>query len=313
VSYASSTDGWSIEQIIEGYFYGPIGLDFDPGGIPNIAYHDHQNPRFDPKLGDLTHAVRTAGGWQTSPAHDDGHDGWDSTIRIGSDGVVRAAGVDPSQFGSTDGVEYYELVDGEWKVEAIGSGPVEYEWNVDLQIADDGTLGISYFQSTDLDLMFASRKPGGVWQIETVASDGDVGRFSSFAFDRDGSAHISYWNADTSMVEYATNSSGAWTNSEVAGLDGVEIDMEGARRITSLAFNSSGTPTIAYSDTTGVWLAQPGPDGIWESESVVTAGSNQLGQLVSLAIDQTDQPHLAFTEITGHRPLTGNIMYVTTG
>jgi len=299
--------------VVEGYFYGPIGLDFDPAGVPHIAYHDHQNPRFDPKLGDLTHAVLTADGWETSPAHDDGHDGWDSTIRIGSDGVVRAAGVDPSQFGSLDGVEYYELIDGVWTVESIGSGPVEYEWNVDLQIADDGTLGISYFQSTDLDLMFASRSPGGSWQIETVAADGDVGRFSSLAFDQGGSAHISYWNADTSMVEYATNVSGDWTTSEVAGLGGVEIDMEGARRITSLAFDSNDTPAIAYSDTTGIWIARQASDDTWDSENVITAGSNPLGQLVSLAIDQADQPHLAFTEITGHRPLTGNITYVTTG
>ena len=311
VAYASSTDGWTVDPVVEGYFYGPIGLDFDPDNRPNIAYHDHQADNFDQELGDLSYALREAAGWRVEAAASDGHDGWDSTIRVGADGIVRAAGVDPSQFDRAEGVEYYELVDGQWIVEEIGSGPIEYEWNVDLQVAADGTVGLTYFATTTTDLVFASRAPGETWTLETVVLEGDVGRFSSFAFDADGVVHISYWNADAAEVTYATNGAGSWETSTVAGLGAVEVGHEGARRITSLGLDPDGSAVIAYSDTTGVWLARQSADGIWQSEQIVTAGSRPFGQLVTLAVDAAGTPHLAYTEITGHGPLSGEVVYVT--
>lgn len=311
VAYASATDGWTVDPLIEGYFYGPIGLAFDPDGQPNIAYHDHQASSFDQDLGDLTHAVRADDGWEVVAAASDGHDGWDSTIAIGADGVVRAAGVDPSQFNRDTGVEYYELIDGEWVIEEIGSGPTEYEWNVDLQVAADGTAGITYFATSDQDLIFASKAPGGTWTLETVVSDGDVGRFSSFAFDADGAAHISYWNVDTAQVDYATNAGGSWETTSIAGLLSVQEGFEGARRITSLALDPDGGVVVAYSDTTGVWLARQSTDGAWESEQIVTADRLPLGQLVTLAVDAENVPHISYFEVTGS-PLSGEIVYLTT-
>ncbi len=313
VAYSSAAEGWKVDPFVEGYFYGPIGLDFDPEGRPNIAYHDHQSEGFDPDLGDLTYAVREDTGWRVQPAFSDGHDGWDSTIRVGPDGVVRAAGVDPSQFSRVEGVEYYELVDGEWVVEQVGSGPVEYEWNVDLQVADDGTVGITYFASDSADLILARRPPGGDWVSEEVATEGDVGRFSSLAFDSAGTAHVSFWNADTGEVMYATDASGGWMSSVVAELSSVKMGFEGARRITSLALDPGGSPVIAYSDTSGVWLARISPDGSWASEQVVTAGSLPLGQLVSLAVDGSGVSHLTYFEVTGNSPLDGEVVYVTQG
>ena len=313
VAFASAADNWAVDSLTEGYFYGPIGLAFDPSGRPNIAYHDHQASSFDQHLGDLTHAVRDGADWQVEAAESEGHDGWDSTIAIGADGVVRAAGVDPSQFNRQNGVEYYELIDGEWVVEEIGSGPTEYEWNVDLQVADDGTVGMTYFATVEQDLIFASRPPGGTWSLETVVSEGNVGRFSSFIFDADGAAHISYWNEFTGQVEYATNSSGTWETSSIGGLDSVVEGFEGARRITSLALDADGGVVVAYSDTSGVWLARQTADGAWESEQVVTAGSLPLGQLVTLAVDSANVPHLSYFEVTGNGPLTGEVVYVTTG
>jgi hypothetical protein len=312
VAYADSSDGWAVDLLVEGYFYGPIGLDFGPDNQPNIAYHDHQADSFDQTLGDLTHAVRGTDGWTIEAATSEGHDGWDSTIRVGDDGIVRAAGVDPAQFGRVEGVEYYELVDGVWRVEEIGSGPTEYEWNVDLQVAPDGTVGLTYFATDTQDLIFARRSAAGDWGLEPVATDGDVGRFSSFAFDEAGSVHISYWNADTSEVVYATNVSGSWEHTPVAELGGVRIGFEGARRITSLDLDPDGNPVVAYADTSGVWLARPGTDGTWASGPVATAGDRPLGQLVSMEVDDAGTPHVAFFEVTGNGPLSGRIVYATT-
>lgn len=311
VAYARASDGWSIDRFVEGYFYGPIGLDYGPDGAPNIAYHDHQADTFQDDLGDLAYARLDADGWQLQAAASDGHDGWDSTIRVGADGVVHAAGVDPSQFGRTEGLEYYQLVDGEWLVEAVGSGPIEYEWNVDLQVDSTGAVGLTYFLTDSSDLVYASRSTDGTWTDETIDSDGDVGRFSSFAYDSDGVAHVAYWSADTGEIRYATNDAGAWSIEPVGQLSGVEIGFEAARRITSLALDGEDNPRVVFSDVSGIWLGSRDAAGAWTTEQLVTAGARPLGQLVSMEVDGAGVPHIAYFEVTGNGPLTGVIAYLT--
>jgi hypothetical protein len=311
VSYAAEAEGWIEDRFIEGYFYGPIGLDFDAAGNPHIAYHDHQDTTFQPDKGDLVLAVRGDGEWDIDTAADDGHDGWDSTVVVGDDGVVRAAGVDPAQFQSEEGVEYYELTDGGWEITAIGTGPVEYEWNVSLDVGPAGEPALTYFDHVNQDLVFASLE-GETWSLETVDSEGDVGRFSSLAVDTGGTAHISYYQADTSTVRYATNAGGAWSVEDVATLDAVEIGFTGARRITDIDIDSAGIPRIAFTDTAVVRLAT-GDEAGWTVEEVAAAGPLPLGQLVSLELDDADVPHIATYEVTAPSPLNGVIVHLTQG
>lgn len=309
VSYAAEAEGWAEDRFIEGYFYGPIGLDFDAAGNPNIAYHDHQDTTFQPDKGDLVLAVRGDEEWDINTAGDDGHDGWDSTVVVGDDGVVRAAGVDPAQFQSEEGIEYYELTDAGWEVTAIGTGPVEYEWNVSLDVGPDGSPALTYFDHVNQDLVYASRD-GEAWNLETVDSEGDVGRFSSLVLDAGGNAHVSYYQADSGTVRYATNAEGDWSVEDVAVLDAVEIGFTGARRITDIDVDSDGTPYIAFADTTVVRLATEGGGG-WEVEDVAAAGSLPLGQLVSLELDDAAVTHIATYEVTSPDPLDGVIVYLT--
>lgn len=314
VKFASASDDWAPKTIIEGYFYGPLDLAYDPEGRPNIVYHDHQASSFQQDLGDLTYAVRTLLGWQVATAVDDGHDGWDSTIAIGDDGVVRAAGVDPSQFGSTDGIEYYELRDGTWTVTAIGSGPTEYEFNVSLAVNAEGQPALSYYNDGDGDLVFASFD-GSAWNLETVASEGDVGKFSSLQFDAEGRPHITFYeelSASTGRVLYAVREAGTWTVEEIGTLDDVRLGMTGARRNTSLALDADGVAHVAFSDQSGVSYATR-TDGVWEVSDVATAADRPFGQLVSLKLDAAGVPHLAFTELTQSGPLSGLIVYATLG
>lgn len=313
VSFASAADGWTVDEFVEGYFYGPIGLAFDPGGSPHVVYHDHQSTNFEPTLGDLTHAVRGASGWVVGAAADDGHDGWDSVITIAEDGVVRAAGIDPSQFGSTDGVEYYELVDDTWEVTSISDGePIAYEFNVDLQVAPDGTPALTYFHTNEQNLVIARRGADGVWTRETVDSDGDVGRYSSLAFSPDGAAHIAYWDASNREVKHATDESGTWAITPIGPLESVIPGQQGARRIVAIDVDSSGTPVAAFSDTTGIWFGRAEAGG-WTVDQIVSAGSRPLGQLVSMRLDPADTAHLAFFEVTDTSPLEGVIGYLAAG
>jgi len=313
VGFASSTTDWAEERIAEGYFYGPIGLAFGPDGTPVVAYHDHQDVEFKADLGDLVVATRSETGWINDTATDDGHDGWDSTVAVASDGTVHAAGIDPQQFDGEDGVEYYVRQGSDWQVTPIGSGPIEYEWNVSLAIGPDGQPALTYFDNNTTDLRYAELIDNS-WAIETVAEAGDVGRFSSLAIDDDGTPHISFYEKTgetTGIVRYATRIAGTWITETVGELNSVLISFTGARRITSLALHPNGAPVIAYSDQSGVYVATRGSEG-WSTAVVATDDDFVPGQLVDLTIDGAGRPHLATFAVTNENPLDGTVIYLTT-
>lgn len=313
VRYADAAGGWAPETVAEGYFYGPIGLAYDPSGRPNIAYHDHQGSELDLDLGDLTYALRDGGTWTVEAASDPGHDGWDSTIEIADDGVVRAAGVEPSQFGLENGVEYYERRDGAWTATPVGSGPIAYEFNVSLAIDPNGNPAISYYNDGAGELWFASFD-GSSWSTELVTAEGDPGRFSSLVFDADGRPHISFYNptsASSGTVGYAVKDGGSWTVEDLGTLDDVSLGMVGARRNSAIALDSTGAPHVMFSDESGIWYASRG-DGGWDVQQIADASAgNALGQLVSFRLDSSDTPHLTYFEVTSAAPLTGLVGYAT--
>jgi hypothetical protein len=313
VAFARAAEGWEVETVREGYFYGPIDLSFDPQGVPYIAYHDHQADNFDPELGDLTVASFDGVQWTAGPARDDGHDGWDSTIVIDPSGTLHAAGVDPSQFGREDGIEYYVDDGSGWTVRAIGSGPIQYRFNVALALGPGELPALSYYNDRPdaQDLMFATFD-GSSWNIEAVDTDGDVGKYPSLAFDAQGRAHISYFLQDgesSGTIRHAVQNGTGWAISDVAQIAAFEIG--NARRNSSVAIDSTGTPHIAFSDTESVWYAAPGRSG-WDTQLVASSGALPLGQLVSLVIDGNDVPHVGFYEVTRGNPLDGVVIYATT-
>ncbi|MEA1902316.1 MAG: hypothetical protein U9N56_02195 [Actinomycetota bacterium] len=310
VAFAESSDNWTVETLIEGYFYGPIGLAYDPAGTPNVVIHDHQADNFDPQLGDLVRLFRDGSGWTADVASDDGHDGWDSTVAIGDDGVIHAAGVDPVQFGSSDGVEYYVNTGTGWEVSQIGSGPIPYQYNVALAVDGAGSPSLAYYDANEGDLVFGHLVDGS-WSLERVAEEGDVGKYSSLAYDAEGRPALTFFRqtgATEGEVVFAVRSDRAWTTETVGSLGAFSED--NARRNSSLAFDSQGRAHVVFSDTEGVWYSIRGDAG-WETQQIVEAGLT-LGQLVSLAIDGSDRPHIAIYEVTEIQPLDGVVAYITT-
>ena len=312
VAYAAASEGWAVDLFVEGYFYGPIGLAFDADDRPNVVWHDHQADQFDQALGDLTYAVRSDDGWTMVTGADDGHDGWDSTIAIGPDGVVSAAGIDPAQFNSTEGLEYYELGGDSFDVEAIGTGPIVYEFNVGLAVGPDGAPVVSYYNNTEQSLNFARRSAGG-WDLATVDAEPDSGKYSDIAVDDQGRAHISYLHqtgSTTGTIRYAVeDGSGGWSIEDVGEITELETGHFGARRVTSIDL-FDGSPHIAFGDKSGIWIASR-TDAGWSVDQVLTAGSLVLGQLVSLEIDQNGAYHIAYWEHTADD--MGLIGYLTNG
>ncbi len=305
-------NGWDITTVAEGYFYGPLDLAIGPDDVGHVAYHDHQDTRFDPSKGDAVYGAFRDGNWDVQTIFDRGHDGWDNRIVVDSNGVPHMSAIDPEDFNG-NGVEYYYSdPNGEWRVVEIGSGPLTYRFSTSIGISLEGVPHITYYDQNSLDLRLAVKGPSG-WEISTVDADGDTGLFSSLVVNKVGSIHISYLEktgSSAGIVKYATKgtSETEWQITEIGTLEEIRFGFTGARNITSLALDSQGNPWIAYSDEAVLKLAVW--DGsLWQMETVIDADSRPLGQLVSLKLDSEDQPHIAFFEVTNSNPLEGMVKY----
>lgn len=301
VNYAHlGEDGWSRSTAAEGYYYGPPAIAVGPDDVPHIVWHDHQDPsEFKPDKGDATRAVLRDGKWFVGAIASEGHDGWDNSIVVDSQGTVHTASIDPSQFESQDGVEYAVFDDG-WQVEAIGSGPIAYEFGTAIDVDGQDRPGITYYDDVAGTLQYARRGADGGWTVETVDGDGNVGKFSSLAYDAEGRPHISYFadeGDDSGAVRYAFWDGSAWQIEAVEQLTGVEQGRVGARHLTWLRLDSQGRPHLAYNDRRQLKYAVRTGAG-WEIELVAEAGDVPFGQLVVMDLDDQDRPHLVYSVFT---------------
>jgi hypothetical protein len=310
---SKSGDDWNTDTISEGYFYGPLDLAIGPDDVPHIAYHDHQDTRFDRDKGDAVHAYLDGGEWKTEVAHDAGHDGWDNRIIVDSRNVVHMTGIDPQEF-SGGGVEYYSRdAAGTWTVEDVGSGELTYQFATSLAIDPDGNPHVTFYAQPGNDLAISSRGANGEWTVSTIEKDGNTGLFAQLLIDNSGRFHVSYGSqpdGSSLLVKYATRAADEteWTITEIDTLTDMRIGMDGARNSTSIALDSAGNPVIAYSDLQELKIAVLG-GAVWSTETIAVATGNELGQIVSLKLDADDNAHVAYAETTRRSPLEGFVKY----
>lgn len=314
VKTASRTgDQWNIDTVTEDYFYGPLDLAIGPDDVPHIAFHDHQDTRFDSAKGDAVHAFLEGDVWKLEIAADDGHDGWDNRIIVDSQNVVHMTGIDPQEFNG-DGVEYYRRnADGSWTVEDIGSGKLTYQFATSLALDPDGNPHVTFFNQPEKDLALSSRDASGNWTVTTVDESGDTGLFAQILIDDSGRFHISYGSQprpSALTIKYATRGAGEtdWTITEIDTLQNFRTGQTGARNSTSIALDSNGNPVIAYSDQDSVKIAVLNGTA-WTTETIATATDDEFGQIVSLKLDADDNAHVVFAETTQRSPLEGIVKY----
>lgn len=306
---------WDITTISEGYFYGPLDLTIGSDDVAHVVYHDHEALQFEPDKGDATYAALRNGTWTAAErVKDAGHDGWDARVTTDAEGNPHISALDPKGFGG-NGIEYYRRdSEGKWVVEEVGTGPIDYTFATSIAIGPDGNPHISYYDTENKDLVLASRGASG-WTLSPVETAGDTGLFSYLVIGPDGRFHISYFQktSDTGgTVKYATRgpADSEWEISEVDSLPNLTFGFSGARNVTSLALDSTGRPWIATGDGKLVKLAVW--DGVqWQVQTVADAGFRLFGQLVSLALDADDNPHIVFFQVTTKQPLAGRVKYVS--
>jgi hypothetical protein len=139
-------------------------------------------------------------------------------------------------------------------------------------------------------LALAAALSAGEWHIETVDSDGYVGRFTSIALDDFGYPHISYQDHGNSDLKYAYWDGASWQ------IETVESDFS-TGFYTSLVLDSSNHPNIAYFNNSWNSLRYARWDGAsWQIE-IVDTGVENLGWN-SLALDSFEYPHISYWDNT---------------
>jgi hypothetical protein len=120
------------------------------------------------------------------------------------------------------------------------------------------------------------------WTHETVASVGDVGKFSSIALDSFGKPCISYIDNTNNNLMYAAWNGASW---DIEIVDSAHLDL-----MSSLALDSANIPHISYDDKTtgnlkhaykfgGSWVIETVDDsinGVYQSSLKIISGNPRI-------------------------------------
>ncbi|MAE65634.1 MAG: hypothetical protein CMJ18_15305 [Phycisphaeraceae bacterium] len=184
-----------------------------------------------------------------------GHDGWDNTLAFDSQGTLHQTSVDPSAFGAPVSLEYGTFDGAAWTYDRVpGSGSFMYGFNTSLAIDGLDEPHVVYTRASD-------------W-----VAPGD----------------LNYARRSASTWQVATIPTGSTLS-----------------RFASIALDDADRPHVAWFDvdaedsTRGTVRYGVLDDGSWTLETVDTLENVSLGfsgarEMVSLALDGGNRPHLAY-------------------
>ena len=185
------------------------------------------------------------------------------------------------------------LQGSEWHIETVDHANAGL-WN-SLALDSMDSPRIAYYDDGARSLKYA-RWNGTVWNIETVDSGEDIGRYASLALDKGDNPHIAYFDSTNYKLMYAKWTGSTWEIeiADPAGWSGYA---------TSLALDSSDTPHISYGHKTSHDLMYATPTGLgwWRTEYLDQSG--WMNPFTSIAVDSKDNPHISYHMLTDNHIL----------
>ncbi len=191
-------------------------------------------------------------------------------------------------FGSTAFADY-EI----WHVKTVNSSGIVGDYS-NIAVAPDGTLGISYYDYSNANLMYASlTESTGYWVNEIVDGFGTVGKYTDLAFNSKNEPMISYYDQKNSRLKFAKKNlaAGTW---QIETIDSATI-IDNTTSNTAIAIKSDDSPSISfYNDTNGdmMYTSYDSTTNTWTTSTA--DATNIVGSHNALAIDQNNIPAVAY-------------------
>ncbi len=191
--YSSKVPGgsWTVELELDSNGAAAIALGSDEK--PRFLYAQYPGPEYftypDPD---------TPGSWFTQSI---GYSALDANVRLAMDGTSIAYGLGYEQ-GSDDLLFARRM--GTWSVDVVTNvGQVETGGGKsEIAVDGGGVVHIAFYDGAQQDLRYG-RWDGSSWELQTVASAGDVGNYCSIAVDPWDQPHISFWDETSKSIGYA--------------------------------------------------------------------------------------------------------------
>ena len=165
-------------------------------------------------------------------------------------------------------------------------------------VADsNGELHISYRDTTNGHLKYASNA-GGSWTNYPIDNGGGyIGRYTSIDVDSNDKVHISYGNLNSWDLKYATNVAGSWSRSTIDDGGTGQAGM-----YSSLVIDSNDLIHVSYwgrSFDLKYATKSTASGGTWADE--IVQWGYMTGEWTSIALDSNDKPFFSHCDETYDR------------
>jgi hypothetical protein len=174
-----------------------------------------------------------------------------------------------------------------------------YAYPPSLRVDANGIAHIAYHLTHNgtvnvYDLYYAKEQSGGSFNLETVATIGNIGYYPSLALKKNGTPSIAAYATDAGTdMYYFEPVNGSWNmqvafslgSSQVGYFNAMEFDQDDKAHACS------------HDNTAGDVYYVTNKTGVWTSELVDSA--NNVGDYCDIALDSNGKVHLAYYDTTG--------------
>jgi len=286
--YGSDTYNWNL--VVHGWHIETVDSECNVAGSTSIALDSNGHPHiscgeyFDAEHSHLKYAFHDGSEWNIVTVDGYGRTGYSATVALDSNERPHIG------YGRNEiGIHYAYFNGLSWNVapiDVVANSKWISIYTLSMALDSSDHAHFSYYVGSPYNDLKYLHYDGFSWEVETPASEGWIGNYSSIALDSKEYPHISYLDFSNTTVNHAYWNGSSWVI-EVADSEGI------VGWNTCIALDSNDYPHITYEDRGNGRLKYAYWDGShWNATTVDSEES--AGDSSSVAIDSRNQPHIAY-------------------